>query len=996
MSETLTAPVVDPSEFTPEELDEIREQERIIDTQLETFIASGADTDEAFKNITESIERQAVANPKTFLAAREKLSELGDEDDPTDAQLDKEDILKDAIDGPLHARTVTKYGVFAPPTPEVRARVERAIEAVRKAESAEDKVARGISKLNTDTANQLRYGQAQADLEHAENDYKEGRATDKDVESRRFTVRHIRRGMDIQSKSTGYTQRELDAANARIAEIEATDVPDDDNRMKAKKAEALRDALRQRAEAQEDLEIVRGRVGETPATAREKLRNLLKEHPEGIDVVHQLEATHDNHATNAATQKDLLKARTKHEEAEAKVAELRRTLDAGDARLAIAQGEAFTARSDYEKAARYVTVDTRNADLLTEIADENALDKIALEEHEKTYGSLRNLEETVTESLLEWKKSKRPIDEHGSYVAIKKIEDYLAGLDEKIALARGDDRFLPHYRQLRNDAFDSYMQVQYSKEFVRTEMFANVGGLEGRYPFAHDVDKGIVVERGDGSFAIYPDGSYRSLYPVMAEDGITPLIDRAGKPVMRGTPRVDADGELVTSPILEQIPDPHALIEPTTLRAWDAMTTENLQTVNDALYKEWIASPANSLARAHLEVVSGMLRERTTGDGTTQAMEATYIERYLGVGREGNLDRLDPQGTGSVLAHMTLHGIEGDWVIHPNGTADMYTPGTTEPIGRYAANGTLLGAYGPEEEPIAPSAPEGGDDGDDGDEPSPDDGSGGAPSTPTPSAPIAPTPPAAPTPVRPSAIGSVRPPRVLRPEASTPADSGEDEPEPGTVSAGAAPTPPPTPPNPDAGEATSAAKKSERRAPQPITTEDRKAIKEVLDRTLPESVIYTTYDTLEHGPVTQIQGGTAVSEQAAQKRIETDSAWSQEDIDKYKVEPESVVLIPIDQNRLRLQYRYEPRPGMDQSTRLLIDIPLSSEQVPGLLDKILEKPEIAREMARNFYEAQFGPGSWTLLGRPPYEQLKNAELTVAMANPADKRQFFTRKYRIGE
>lgn len=970
MSETLTAPVIDPSEFSPEELDEIREQERIIDDKLETFIASGVDTDEAFKNITERIERQAVESPKAFLAAREKLSELTDEEDPTDEQLDKEDILKDAVDGPFHARTVTKYGVFAPPTPEVRARVERAVALVRDAESTEGKMARDISKRNANTVNQQAYGQAQANLAYAR---ETGNAAG--IETYGHAVRSLRRSMDIQSRGTGYTQKELDAVDSWISEMRAgdPDITDDDPYMK--------DALRQRAEAQGDLEKVRSMVGETPATARERLRNLLKEHPEGIDVVYQLETTHDNHAANADTQKGLLKARTKHEEAAAKVADLQGRLEAGDALIAIAQIEAFTARKAYEKASEHVTIDTKNADLLTEIADENALDKIALEDHEKVYGSLRSLEETVTESLLEWKKSSRPIDEHGSYVAIKKIEDYLAGLDEKIALARKDDRFLPHYRQLRNNAFDSYMQVQYSKEFVRTEMFANAGDFEGRYPLAHDPDKGILIERGDGRFIIYPDGSYSSVYEE---------IDAAGNRVVRQTPRVDADGERVTTPVLEQIPDPQALIESTTIRAWEAMTNENLQTVNNALYKEWIASPANPMARAHLEVVSGMLRERTADDGTTQAMEATYIERYLGVGRDGTADRLLRDG--SVAAHMTLFDIEGDWVIHPNGTADLYTPGVVEPILRHAADGTVLNPYGPEEDPT-PSTPEDDDEDEDGSDPSAGSGggSGGAPSTPrpTPSAPIAPARPVAP---RPGAIGGVRPPvRSVTPETSTSADSGEDEPEPGTVSAAGAAPPPPTP---EAEPA--AAPKPERRKPQPITPEDRRAVHMVLAQALPESVIYTAYDTLEHGPVSRIKRGTAVTNETAQKRVHTDSAWSPEDIDKYNVAPESIVVIPTDPGHLRLQYRYEPRPGMDQSTRLLVDIPLSSDQAPGILDKILEKREVAREMARDFYEAHFGPGSWAVLGRPPYEQIKNAELTVAMANPADKSQFFAQNYFIGE
>jgi hypothetical protein len=938
MSETLTAPVIDPSEFSPEELDEIREQERIIDTKLETFIAHGLDTDEAFKGITESIELQAVENPKAFLAAREKLSKLADEEDPTDAQLDQKEILMDAIDGPFHARTVTKEGVFEPPTPEVRARVERAIAAVRDAESTEGKMARRISNLNASSANLQAYGQAQANLEHArETNDAAG------IETYSFAVRHLRKTMDIQSRGTGHTQKELDNVDKWIDEMRAhdPDITDDDPYMK--------DALRQRAEAQEDLEKVRSMIGDVPG-ARQRLRNLLKEHPEGIDVVHQLEATHDGHAANADTQKALLKARTKHEEAAAEVAKLQHTLDPGDARIAIAQMDAFTARKAYEKASEHVELDTKNADLLTEIADENALDKIVLEEHEKVFGKLQDLEDTATESLLEWKESKRPIDEHGSYVTIKKIENYLAGLDEKIALAQPTDRFLPHYRQLRNNAFDSYLQVQYSKEFVRTEMYANAGDFEGRHSLAHTPDKGILLERADGDFIIYPDGSYCSVYTE---------ADATGTPVVRRTPRVDADGEPVTTPVLEQIPDPRALVDSATLRVWQAMSTENLQDVDSFVYKNWIESPANPIARAQLEVVSGMLRERTEGDGTSYAMEATYIERYLGVGRDGIADRL--LSDGSVAAHMTLFDIEGDWVIHPNGTADLYTPGTTEPISRYAADGTVLNAYGPEAGPAAPLTPEADDDGDD-----PGDGSGGgggAPSTPTPtpSAPVAPIRPVRPTP--------------------------------GTVSAaGAAPTPP-TPPSTPEDEP--AAPKPERRKPELITREERRVINEAVTNALPESVIYASFNTLTHGKVVQVKGGIGIGNENAHKRLETDSTWTEEGVKKYKVAPESIVYIPEDEVFGRLQYRYEPREGQDPDTQLVVDARVPSRVASELISRIMKKPEIARGLARTFYEAHYGPGSWTLLARPPYEQLNNAQLTVALGDLNNKNQFTASNYSIG-
>ena len=92
MSETLAAPILDPSELSPEDMDAIHEAERVINESLDRYIAV-ADTPNARKDVTESIERQATADPKAFLAAREQLSNFTDEDDPTDEQIEKEDVL---------------------------------------------------------------------------------------------------------------------------------------------------------------------------------------------------------------------------------------------------------------------------------------------------------------------------------------------------------------------------------------------------------------------------------------------------------------------------------------------------------------------------------------------------------------------------------------------------------------------------------------------------------------------------------------------------------------------------------------------------------------------------------------------------------------------------------------------------------------------------------------------------------------------------------------
>ena len=1015
MAETLTAPVVDPSEFTPEELDEIRDREQAIDEQLDTFLASGADTEEAFKGITQSLERQAVADPKTFLAAREKLSTLTEEDDPTDEQLDKEEILKDVIDGPLHVRTVTKYGVFAPPTAEVRAKVERAIESVRDAESVEGKTARRISSMNANSANLQSYGNALANLSHAR---EAGDTTN--IEIYGAAVRNLRKSMDIQSRGTGYTQKELDAVDKWIDDMRAhdPDITDDDPHMK--------DALQQRAEAQEDLEKVQSIVGKMPvASARERLRNLLKEHPEGIDVVHQLEATHSNHATSEDAQKKLLKAREAHEAQVAEVARLQRTLDPGDARIAIAQIEAYPLEQAYRKALRHTEVDTKNADLLTELADENALDKIALEDHEAAFGKLVDLEGAATESLLEWKKSKRPIDEHGSYVAIKKIEDYLAGVDEKIALADKSDRFLPHYRQLRSEALDSYLQVQYSKEFVRTKMFAEAGDFEGRYALAHDADKGIVIERADGDFIIYPDGSYCSLYSEMDADGVTPLIDSRGNPVMRRTPRVDAYGELVTTPVLEQIPDPRALIEPATLRAWDAMTTENLLTVNDILYKKWIENPANPSARAQLEVMSGMIRERTFDDGTTQSMEATYIELYLGVGRDGNADRLDPEGKGSVLAHMTLYDIEGDWAIHANGAADLYTPGVSEPVSRYAADGTILNAYGPEDDPSRTSEPEDGDEPDDSDDGSGAGGGTGAPSTPMPSAPAGParpTPPATGRP-RPGAVGGVRrPSSSATPEAATPDSSADNEP--GTVSAGGAPTPP-TPPTPEGG---AAAPKSPSEKEREARQARVKAVEAAKNRTIITTSIAPRPGTI--APRGEYEGGKSYVPiigkttfgDGANNYTEyrtREELWGKADEVAKHISPETFYISPVSvveqigdsddyaekvqtvtmpdgtkEELYRIQYRFDAdRAGVSYPTAgdnsypegnvLVVDTELPKTAALGMVDAFSQNAASVRDFARDLYAQNIENGAeiWDEQGgHPPYDKLP-ADWRISIVMP---------------
>jgi hypothetical protein len=979
MSETLAAPILDPSELSPEDMDAIHEAERVINESLDRYIAV-ADTPNARKDVTESIERQATADPKAFLAAREQLSNFTDEDDPTDEQIEKEDVLKDVLDGPVRARTVTKYGVFTAPTAEVRARVERAIANVRDAESTEGKMARRISTMNTSNAHKQSYGNAMANLSVAR-ETNDAAA----IETYSFAVRHLRRTMDIQSGNTGNTQKELDSVDAWIARINAADVPDDDHRMKEEQAQALRDARHQRAEAQEDLERVQRKLRETPLfSAREKLRNLLDEHPEGIDVIHSLENAHIGFSSGEKVDKCYEEKRDKYANAQEKVRELQGTLPAGDGRIALAQIAEFKAREAFNEVDRHHSKDRETAEFLGNLADENAIDKRVREEQDKAMGNLGEIMDSATEALFEWQHKGKAISEHGAFVGVKKVEAYISALDEKIALAQRSDRRLPHYRALRDEAFDSYLQLQYHKELVRTEMFANAGDFEGRHGLAHTPDKGILLERSNGAFIIYPDGTYCSVYE-----------NEAGEP--QRTPRVNAQGEVVTTPVLEPINDPRDLVDSAMIRGWESMTLDNLKDVDAAVHGAWIRDPANTTARAQLEIVSGLIRERTAHEENTLThMEVSYMEHYLAVGRDGNADRLMPDG--SVAGHMTLHGLEGDWLLHPNGAADLYTPGTTEPVSRYAPDGTILNTYGPEEDPTAPLAPE-----------DPDGGSGeGGPDeeeeAATPSAPIptpAPTPVPAPIPSpsilpgRPGAVGGVRhrPGFLTRPEGA-PADSGEaDEPdEPGTVSgAGGAPTPP-TPPSP---EEPAAAPKPERRKPQPITSEERKVVNEAITNALAESVIYTAFDTLARGPITRVKGGMGVSNENARKRLETDSAWTEEDVRRYNVAPESIVYIPEDDVFGRFQYRYEPREGQDPSTRLVVDARVPGRVASELIGEIMNKPEIARLIARTFYESHFGKGSWVTLGRPPYERLKDAELTVAMADPSDKSQFVTHNYPIG-
>lgn len=1014
MSETLTAPVIDPSEFSPEELDDIRERERAIDEQLDAFLATGVETEAAFRGITESLERQAVANPKTFLAAREKLSTLTDEEDPTDDQLDKEDILKDVIDGPLRVQAITKHGIFAPPTPEVRTKVERAIAAVRDAESVEGKSARARTTQIANGANTEAYVTTQRSLRDAEETIADKLEAGEEptpqelqrVKDLRFTASHLRKGMDIQSRNTGHTEKELALVDKWIAKMRKhnPDISDDDP--------FLKDALEQRAQAQADLEKVQSMVKPTVG-ARERLRNLLKAHPEGIEVVHELETTHDKHATDEDAQKALFKAREKHEKAQAKVAEY--SSDPTHARYAIAQIDEYTARQAYEKATRHVDADTKNADLLTELADENALDKIALEDHEAAFGKLTDLENAATESLLEWRKSKRPIDEHGSYVAIKQMETYLAALDEKIVLARTDDRFLPHYHLLRNRALDSYLQVQYSKEIVRTEMFANAGDFEGRYSLAHDPDKGILIERGDGDFIIYPDGSYSSVYPALAEDGVTPLLDAKGDPITHQTPRMNAYGELVTTPVLEQIADPRALVDSAMVRAWESMTTENLQSVDGILYKKWIENPASPMARAQLEVISGILRERTADDGTAQAMEATYIERYLGVGREGTTDRL--LSDGSVFAHMTLYGIEGNWVIHANGAADFYTPGTSEPLSRYAPDGTLVNAYGPEEGPSTPPTPEDDDETDDGS----GGGTGGAPSTPpstpSPSVPVAPAAPRPTPPVaaRPGTVGGVRRPGFLAsPEANTDDDTEDEADAPGSVSAaGAAPTPP-TPPTPEA-------EPNAPKAPSVKEREAREARKQAVAAAKNNTIIMTSIAPKpgEIAPRGEYEQGSAyvpilgrtVFGDGANHRTEfraEEEPWNEDEAVAKQISPETFYVGPVsmveplrgsneyapkiqtvtlpdgsEEELYRLQYRFDaekagvkyPTAGNNdypENNILVVDTVLPKTAALGMLDAFAQNTASVRDFARDLYIANVENGTeiWDEQGgRPPYDKL---------------------------
>lgn len=984
MSETLASPVVDPSEFSPEELDEIREQERLIDEELDNFLATSPDTEEAFKGITESLASQAEANPKAFLAAREKLSVLTDEEDPTDDEIDKSEILKDVIDGPFRARIVTKYGVFETPTPEVRRRVERAIAAVRDAETAEAKVAHKITLHNQsiDTQSKLQYqhGMLQAAIES------------RDPAQIKFWDEALaisRRSADIKSRGTGYTEKALHEAQGYLDAIreDNPDIPDDHPRVLA--------AQERIAKRQADYDKVVSMIPESVPTARERLRNLLKEHPEGIDVVHDYEEMHDKHATNEDAQKDLLKAREKHEAAQAKIAELQRTLDPGDARIAIAQIEAYPLEQAYESAARNIEADTKNADLLTELANENAHDKTVRETHEATYGKLADMRQEAIQSLLEWKDTKRPIDEQGSYVAIKQIENYIAGLDEKIALAPLSDRYLPHYRNLRDEAFHAYVRVQYAKEFTRTEMYANAGDFEGRYPLGHAADKGILLERADGSFIIYPDASYSSIYEE---------VDADGNSVLRQTPRVYADGELATGPVLEQIADPRALIDPATVRAWEAMTTENLKNVDSLVYREWMRRPDSTTARAYLEVVSGMLRERTAGDGTSYAMEATYMERYLAIGREGNPDQLinREHAVGSIAAHMTLFDIEGDWVIHANGNADLYTPGTDEPISRYAADGTILNAYGPEEDPDA-ATPEDGDD----DEPDGlGGGTGGTPSTPTPSpsAPVAPTPPVRPTP------GPARP---------------------GTVSAaGAAPTPP-APPTPESGAAevpkSAVAKEREAREARKQAVEAAKNHTVIMTSIAPPKGTLAPRGEYEQGKsYVPLIGRTIFGDGASRRttfRVE-DELWKDEVAAAQHISPETFYISPVfiaeplgdsdeyaekvqkvtmpdgtEEEIYRVQYRFDaekagvkyPTAGDSDnpdSNILVTDALLPKTAALGLLDAFALNTSSIRDFARDLYvrNVENGEEIWNEQGgRPPYDKLPaDWKISFVMPDLADK------------
>lgn len=989
MSETLAAPILDPSELSPEDMDAIHEAERVINESLDRYIAV-ADTPNARKDVIGNIERQATADPKAFLAAREQLSNFTNEDDPTDEQIEKEDVLKDVLDGPVRARTVTKYGVFAAPTAEVRARVERAIAAVRDAESSEGKMGRRISAMNANSANVQSYGNAMANLSAAR-EANDAAA----IETYSFTVRHLRRGMDIQSGNTGNTQKELDAVDAWIAKINSADVPDDDPRMKEEQAQALSAAMQQRAEAQEDLEKVQKRLRETPSfSAREKLRNLLDEHPEGIDVIHSLENTHLSHATGLKVNQAYQEKRETFEKAQEKVRELQSTLPAGDGRIALAQIDEYKAREAFNEADRHRSKDHQAADFLTELANENAIDKRVREEQDKAMGNLGEIMDSASDALFEWQHKGKAISEHGAFVGIKKVEAYISALDEKIALAQRSDRRLPHYRALRDEAFDSYLQLQYHKELVRTEMFANVGDFEGRHGLAHTPDKGILLERSNGAFIIYPDGTYCSVYE-----------NEAGEP--QRTPRVNAQGEVVTTPVLEPINDPRDFVDSAMIRGWESMTLDNLKDVDAAVHGAWIRDPANTTARAQLEIVSGLIRERTAHEENTLThMEVSYMERYLAVGRDGNADRLMPDG--SVAGHMTLHGLEGNWLLHPNGAADLYTPGEEEPVSRYAPDGTVLNAFGPETDPSAPEpseppkTPESPDDGGSGeggsdDEPDEDDTMLHPTVGPVPTP--MPTPaPTRVTPGRPGAVGGVARPASMRVSA-----------------AGGAPTPP-TPEAPNEPEA----------APKPPSVKEReareariRAVEAAKNRTVITTSIAPRAGSLAPrgeyeagksyvpilGRTTFGDGANSLTEFRTREEL-----WDEGEAYNLNVSPETFYIGPAivmeeigkpgsgeyaekvqsvtmpdgsKETLFRVQYRFDAeKAGLAYPTAgdnsypaentLVVDTELPQSAVFGMLDAMEQNPNAVRDFARDLYARNVENGAeiWDEQGgRPPYDRL---------------------------
>lgn len=1044
MAETYT-PVLDPGELSPEEIDALREQREMVNTVLEGYVAHEADNPDARRHATELLVRTAAENPTAFLATRELLSESTMDEDPTEEQLKKEEVLKDVLDGPIRARTITKEGVFAPPTPEVRARVERAIEAVRDAESTEGKTARRISDMNARAQLENAYHTKKAELSAL---YKARRPSQELIDAKIDEMRHLSRGLDIQSGNTEYSQEALDGAEDTVAYYrEQMDTADTDEEYDRAK-HLLAQAETNYAKAQEDLEKVRERVGNKLPDARTRLRNLLDEHPEGIDVVHEQESTHLKHGESQKTLDDLAKKEAALEKAREHTRELRSRLDPGDGRIALAEIAEYKAQDAYHTAQRHNTVDLSNAQLRTELADENALDKRVREEQAKAVGDLNVITAETVDALGEWQNDRNAKNEHGVFVGINKLETYMSLLDEKIALADPSDRRLPHYRAARDDAFDTYLQLQYHKETVRTIVFADQQDFEGRHSLAHMADldgisrdKGIVLARSNGNFVIYPDRTYVSV----DEDGTM-------------SPRVDAYGAKATAPVLEPIADPKALVGDATIEAWKKLSNDQLANEDARALANWYDNPADASARAESEVLAGLIRERYKDSHEAYYMEATYFEQYLAVGREGNPAKLHPDG--SVEVAMTLYGEDGQWVIHPNGFADLYNGDPSDPanlVNSYNYDGHVMVADTIPEEiarlkaeeaeeaaAAASSAPEPGsgesglDDGSDPDAPAPSAGPTVSPDT------AFPTPEEEPEDysfipssspfvsamsgsrgAAPGSVGGVRMrPRFLNPEAVT-FDAPEVE-ETASVAAAA-----PTPPKPPTPEADSTAASSEKR---PSVAELRKRVVDVAKNhtviattIVPEKGAIARRGELNNGKETTFLNGPSVFGDGLVSGADTartkEELWQPGAEEALGISPEYLYIAPVvaleeiapddyeeriqqvtkpdgsKEMLFRIRYGFDPKraqvayhaagnPDATEDNSLLIDTEIPASNVPDVLDIVTSGDASAiREVARDLYvqNVENGADLWDNKGgKPPYDQLPdNWNISVIIPEATD-------------